>query len=73
MKSAGTLSICIPKRSFICVAKIVSAIPLVNPTLIMLAQPYVENYKPHILVGDVFKYVKIDNKKRDEIQKRYYK
>ncbi|MCX6112416.1 MAG: ABC transporter substrate-binding protein, partial [Proteobacteria bacterium] len=46
-----------------------AVIPLVNPALITLAQPYVENYKPHILVGDVFKYVKIDNNKRDEIQK----
>jgi ABC-type transport system substrate-binding protein len=48
-------------------------IPLINPTTITLAQPYVENYKPHILVGDMFKYVKIDNKKRSEIQKKYYK
>ena len=32
MKSAGTLSIDNPSRSFICVAKMVSAIPLVNPT-----------------------------------------
>ncbi|MEI6079407.1 MAG: ABC transporter substrate-binding protein [bacterium] len=48
-------------------------IPLVNPSIITLTQPYVENYKPHILVGDVFKYVKIDNKKRDETQKKYYR
>ena len=34
MKSPGTLSIVSPNRSFICVVKIVSAIPLVNPTMI---------------------------------------
>ena len=34
MKSAGTLSKCIPRRSFTCVVKIVMAIPLVNPTTI---------------------------------------
>ena len=48
-------------------------IPLINPTTITLAQPYVENYKPHILVGNMFKYVRIDNKKRAAIQKEYYK
>jgi oligopeptide transport system substrate-binding protein len=48
-------------------------IPLINPTTITLTQPYVENYKPHILVGDMYKYVKINNKKRAEIQKKYYK
>ena len=32
MKSLGTLSMLSPKRSFICVVKIVTAIPLVNPT-----------------------------------------
>ena len=51
----------------------VIVIPLVNPALITLAQPYVENYKPHILVGDIFKYVKIDNNKREEVQKKYYR
>ena len=34
MKSAGTLSIVNPNKSFICVVKIVIAIPLVKPTTI---------------------------------------
>ena len=55
------------------VAEQAVVIPLVNPVLITLTQPYVYNYRPHVLVGDIYKYVKIDVSQKEEIQKKYYK
>jgi len=48
-------------------------IPLVNPVQISLTQPYVYNYKPHVLVGDIYKYVKIDVEQKKQVQGKYYK
>ncbi len=48
-------------------------IPLVNPVQISLTQPYVYNYKPHVLVGDIYKYVKIDLDQKKQVQKKYYR
>ncbi|MFH1223633.1 MAG: ABC transporter substrate-binding protein, partial [Pseudomonadota bacterium] len=41
-----------------------AVIPLVNPVTVKLVQPYVENYKPQVIVGDVYKYVKINARKK---------
>jgi ABC-type transport system substrate-binding protein len=48
-------------------------IPLVNPVQITLTQPYVYNYRPHVLVGDIYKYVKIDLEQKKQVQKKYYR
>jgi len=48
-------------------------VPLVNPVQISLTQPYVYNYKPHVIVGDIYKYVKIDLQQKQQVQSKYYK
>jgi len=55
------------------VAEQAVVIPLVIPVQITLTQPYVYNYKPHVLVGDVYKYVKIDVEQKKAVQKKYYR
>ena len=48
-------------------------IPLINPVTITLTQPYVYNYRPHVLVGDMYKYVKINPEQKKQVQKKFYK
>ena len=48
-------------------------ISLVNPNVIRLSQPYVENYRPHIIIDNMYKYVKINADQKEEVQNKYYK
>lgn len=48
----------------------VPLVPLFHPMLITLHHNYVKNYKPHLLVGDMFKYIDIDLKERKRILKK---
>jgi len=40
-----------------------SIIPVINPVSMILTQPYVHNYRSHVIVGDDYKYVRVDHKK----------
>jgi oligopeptide transport system substrate-binding protein len=46
---------------------------LVNPHVIRLSQPYIENYRPHIIIDNMYKYVKINSELREEVHKKYYR
>ena len=48
-------------------------IPLVNPHIIRLSQAYVENYRPHIIIDNMYKYVKINPELREETHRKYYR
>lgn len=48
-------------------------ITLVNPNVIRLSQPYVENYRPHIIIDNMYKYVKINPELREETHSKYYR
>lgn len=48
-------------------------ISLVNPHVIRLSQSYVENYRPHIIIDNMYKYVKINPELREETHSKYYR
>ncbi|MBN1114985.1 MAG: hypothetical protein JXA66_06555 [Oligoflexia bacterium] len=44
-------------------------IPVLYPRAVILTQPYVENYIPHMLMGDMYKFVRLDFDKKREMRK----